>query len=488
MHSNKQNEALEAFPDFLLPGLDGDALMRLHQVQIRMDPVLRWPIAWPSSTAVAQIISPTLLPHVVQQSAWPNSGSLCVIVQEEFRFHVWEFLPIFRVKCKVVSDCQMDVPGSGAHLLQADGFLDGDPGLDGRSRGVRSESPSPCGASSSPRPPASSSESDSECSGLFRTQVFVIHTYAITEFTILAVMSYDRYVAVCHPLSYHVIMSQRILPYCGRTIDKLYCLNYLLVQLACTSTFIVNIIGLLSAALYTAPQLIMIFYSYGHILKICIMSFSKSKFKALRTCIPHLLAVINYATGIRRRWSLSFRRGSLTLRTKERLYSRRPADLGSAEVDRLVCSRARYKSTSSLSLTCVSGPVQLVVLGLSLVRCSGGRQDGMEPTVSWKSKAARFSSCVRIYAGPEGQWQRPVLLLQQAALCGQSGLPAVLHGQLIPVLRLYGFFHGIRLQVLHPGFAFHLVLPRVSVAARLLPRGDAVVAAAFLRLRVELLV
>uniref|UniRef100_A0A087YQM7 Olfactory receptor n=1 Tax=Poecilia formosa TaxID=48698 RepID=A0A087YQM7_POEFO len=154
-----------------------------------------------------------------------------------------------------------------------------------------------------------------------QTQVFVLHTYAITEFTILAVMSYDRYVAICHPLSYHVIMSQRIvklivfmwlypmlalsvvfvftlqLPYCGQTIEKLYCLNYLLVQLACTNTFIVNIIGLLSAALYTAPQLIMIFYSYSHILKICIMSFSKSKFKALRTCIPHLLAVINYATG-----------------------------------------------------------------------------------------------------------------------------------------------------------------------------------------------
>lgn len=142
----------------------------------------------------------------------------------------------------------------------------------------------------------------------------------------------------------------------------------------------------------------------------------------------------------------------------------------------------------SLSLTCVSGPVQLVVLGLSLVRCSGGRQDSMEPAVSWKRKAARFSSCVRIYACPEGQRQRPVLLLQQAALCRQSGLPAVLHGQLIPVLRLHGFFHGIRLQVVHPGFAFHLVLPRVSVAARLLPRGDAVVAAAFLRLRVELLV
>uniref|UniRef100_A0A3Q1EE49 G-protein coupled receptors family 1 profile domain-containing protein n=1 Tax=Acanthochromis polyacanthus TaxID=80966 RepID=A0A3Q1EE49_9TELE len=43
-----------------------------------------------------------------------------------------------------------------------------------------------------------------------QTQVYAIHTYAITEFTILAVMSYDRYVAICHPLSYHTIMSQRV--------------------------------------------------------------------------------------------------------------------------------------------------------------------------------------------------------------------------------------------------------------------------------------
>nr|XP_008301540.1 PREDICTED: olfactory receptor 4L1-like [Stegastes partitus] len=87
-----------------------------------------------------------------------------------------------------------------------------------------------------------------------QTQIYAIHTYAITEFTILAVMSYDRYVAICHPLSYHQIMSQKALklvvfmwlypmlafltvlvftlrlPYCGRTIEKVYCINYLLDQ------------------------------------------------------------------------------------------------------------------------------------------------------------------------------------------------------------------------------------------------------------------
>lgn len=156
---------------------------------------------------------------------------------------------------------------------------------------------------------------------LCQTQIYAIHTYAITEFTILAAMSYDRYVAICYPLLYNAIMSQRVvklivftwlypmlafvivliftvqLRFCERTIEKLYCMNYLLVKLACTDTSIVNIVGLLSVALYTLPQLVMILYSYAHILRLCLLSSSKSKLKALRTCTPHLLAIINYSIG-----------------------------------------------------------------------------------------------------------------------------------------------------------------------------------------------
>uniref|UniRef100_A0A8C3AZN7 Olfactory receptor n=1 Tax=Cyclopterus lumpus TaxID=8103 RepID=A0A8C3AZN7_CYCLU len=152
-------------------------------------------------------------------------------------------------------------------------------------------------------------------------QIYVVHTYAVTEFTILAAMSYDRYVAICYPLLYHTIMSQRVvkiivftwiypmlaflivfiftlrLRLCERTIDKVYCMNYLLVKLACTDTAIVNIVGLVSAALFVIPQLIMIFYSYAHILRICVLSFRESKLKALRTCTPHLFAVTNYSIG-----------------------------------------------------------------------------------------------------------------------------------------------------------------------------------------------
>uniref|UniRef100_A0A8C5E5H5 Olfactory receptor n=1 Tax=Gouania willdenowi TaxID=441366 RepID=A0A8C5E5H5_GOUWI len=154
-----------------------------------------------------------------------------------------------------------------------------------------------------------------------QTQVYAIHTYAIVEFTILAVMSYDRYVAICHPLTYSSVMAHRLgglvacmwlyplvafvvvlaftiqLSYCGRSIEKLYCLNYLLVRLSCTDTGVLNVVGLVSVVVYTVPQLIMIFYSYAHILRVCVLSFRNSRFKALRTCTPHLLSILNYSFG-----------------------------------------------------------------------------------------------------------------------------------------------------------------------------------------------
>ncbi|XP_060790874.1 olfactory receptor 4E2-like, partial [Neoarius graeffei] len=50
-------------------------------------------------------------------------------------------------------------------------------------------------------------------------QIFCLHTYNMTELTILAFMSYDRYVAICYPLHYHDMM---YLPYEFRTFMSLY--------------------------------------------------------------------------------------------------------------------------------------------------------------------------------------------------------------------------------------------------------------------------
>lgn len=155
-----------------------------------------------------------------------------------------------------------------------------------------------------------------------KAQTYFLHTYTIIEFTILSVMSYDRYVAICYPLQYHSIMTiTRVykliafswgyplvafalffiltlrLTICRNIIERVYCSNYSLVKLSCDDTNVVSAIGLFSVVVYTFPQLAMTLYSYGHILKICFTATKKSKIKALKTCTPHLFAILNYSVG-----------------------------------------------------------------------------------------------------------------------------------------------------------------------------------------------
>lgn len=88
------------------------------------------------------------------------------------------------------------------------------------------------------------------------------------------------------------------LRFCSSATEKVYCMNYMLVKLACTDTSVLNIMGLLSVVLYGVPQIIIqIIYSYAHILRICLLTSGRMKVKALQTCTPHLLSTINYCIG-----------------------------------------------------------------------------------------------------------------------------------------------------------------------------------------------
>ncbi|XP_029572002.1 olfactory receptor 11A1-like [Salmo trutta] len=155
-------------------------------------------------------------------------------------------------------------------------------------------------------------------------QIFVLYTYGTTEFSNLAVMSYDRYLAICYPLHYNVIMTpNRVcilicviwlysyvkftiqlsltirLGLCGNVIDKVYCDNYLVVKLACSSsdTTVNNIYGLCGIVMTVAVPLITIVLSYIKILTICLKSSIETRQKAFRTCSPHLASLLNFSFG-----------------------------------------------------------------------------------------------------------------------------------------------------------------------------------------------
>ncbi|XP_062312202.1 olfactory receptor 10A6-like [Osmerus eperlanus] len=153
-------------------------------------------------------------------------------------------------------------------------------------------------------------------------QIFGIYTYASIEFCNLAAMAYDRYVSICYPLQYHVIMtSNRVimiimlswiysfmnitftmyssvsLPKCGNIIDKVYCNNYSLVKLACSDTTVNNYGGIFGTFLSVVVPMVPISFSYIKILSICLRSSKETKQKALRTCTPHLASLSNFFFG-----------------------------------------------------------------------------------------------------------------------------------------------------------------------------------------------
>ncbi|XP_036379195.1 olfactory receptor 52D1-like [Megalops cyprinoides] len=152
-------------------------------------------------------------------------------------------------------------------------------------------------------------------------QIFVIYSYSMCEYTTLTLMAYDRFVAICRPLEYHMIMTAHTigklilfswsfpflsvligilltnrLPLCGFHIDKLYCDNWSVVKLSCIPTTTNNVFGFIVIILSVGHG-IFILYSYMKLIPACKKSRDNQK-KFMQTCLPHLISLINFTIAI----------------------------------------------------------------------------------------------------------------------------------------------------------------------------------------------
>ncbi|XP_001516617.3 olfactory receptor 6C74-like [Ornithorhynchus anatinus] len=158
------------------------------------------------------------------------------------------------------------------------------------------------------------------------TQLFFFILLGATEFFLLAAMSYDRYVAICWPLHYTAVMSQRVctllvlcscltgfvvifppvilglqLDFCGSVaIDHFFCDVSPLLLLSCSDTWFLELMALVLAMGTLLLTLALVTASYVAIVRAILrLPSTQQKRKAFSTCSSHIVVVsITYGSCI----------------------------------------------------------------------------------------------------------------------------------------------------------------------------------------------
>ncbi|XP_048210710.1 olfactory receptor 4N5 [Perognathus longimembris pacificus] len=149
------------------------------------------------------------------------------------------------------------------------------------------------------------------------TQLFFLHFVGAGEMFLLVVMSFDRYIAICRPLHYSTLMNPRVcyilllalwlggfahsivqvalilhLPFCGpNELDNFFCDVPQVIKLACTNTFVVELLMVFNSGLLSLLCFLGLLSSYAIILCHVKGHSSEGKNKAISTCITHVIIV-----------------------------------------------------------------------------------------------------------------------------------------------------------------------------------------------------
>ncbi|XP_058546358.1 olfactory receptor 6M1-like [Neofelis nebulosa] len=156
-------------------------------------------------------------------------------------------------------------------------------------------------------------------------QIYFFFFLGTVEFILLAVMSFDRYVAICNPLRYTIIMNSNVclllvlgcwvgaffsvlcpiivvsrLPYCYKEISHFFCDIAPLLQVACIDTHFIEMINFLLSSLILLTSLVLTIVSYTYIISTILrIPSAQGRQKAFSTCASHITVVsIAYGSNI----------------------------------------------------------------------------------------------------------------------------------------------------------------------------------------------
>ncbi|XP_072480170.1 olfactory receptor 4K3-like [Notamacropus eugenii] len=152
------------------------------------------------------------------------------------------------------------------------------------------------------------------------SQIFLLHLFTGTEIVLLISMSFDRYVAICKPLRYYNIMSQRVclclvvvswtvgflhtmsqlafthyLPFCGpNVVDSFFCDLPLVIQLACIDIYVLGLFMISTSGMISLVSFLLLLTSYIIVLVSLKKHSSSGSSKALSTCTAHFIVVFMF--------------------------------------------------------------------------------------------------------------------------------------------------------------------------------------------------
>ncbi|XP_032092050.1 olfactory receptor 14A16-like [Thamnophis elegans] len=149
-------------------------------------------------------------------------------------------------------------------------------------------------------------------------QVYSLLFFAMSDFFLLTGMAYDRYIAICDPLHYEIIMGRKtclqlaviawisavlylalhtcgtfVINFCSNVLNDFFCDVSQLLKLSCDNSYLIEV-GFILFSLISVlfPCFGFIIISYVHIFKsVFRIPPSQRQNKAFSTCIPHLIVV-----------------------------------------------------------------------------------------------------------------------------------------------------------------------------------------------------
>ncbi|KAM4045550.1 olfactory receptor 6B2-like [Anomaloglossus baeobatrachus] len=146
------------------------------------------------------------------------------------------------------------------------------------------------------------------------TQALCVSVFALYEMTTFTIMAFDRYLAVCNPLRYSILITNEkvlnlmvgsfvvtftlvlissilvgTLPLCGNRVNNVFCDNMSIIVLSCVDPSISQLYSFSGTIVNLGVTISVTVFSYLHIFTVCMKVSGDSHHKAVHTLVTHLL-------------------------------------------------------------------------------------------------------------------------------------------------------------------------------------------------------